>query len=276
MARWTIEEATNLDFDGVVALKVVLVSGSLSVLTGGERPSVRVTDVQGQPLEIDHDAGMLGITHRNPLWEGLRTWLNGRRCSADVTVTVPPDCPVQVDLVGADAVITGLTAGVSLKSATGDVTLDGVTGHIAANTVSGAIEAQCLDGTVDFISVSGDLGLAGGSLDRLTARSVSGRIAADVDLTPNGGIQASTIAGEVTLRLPASVSARIGMNTVGGRIDSSFAELDPAGGAMPKNVTGTLGDGAGEVTVTTVSGDITLLSRPANYARHRGEPDVEV
>jgi predicted amino acid-binding ACT domain protein len=275
MARWTIEAATDLDFDGVVALKVVLVSGNLSVLAGGDRPSVRVREVEGQPLDVDHDAGMLRITHHNPLWEGLRTWLNGRRCSADVIITVPPDCPVQVDLVGADAVITGLTAGVSVKSATGDVTIDDVSGHVAANTFSGAVEAQHLDGTVDFISVSGDLGLAGGSLDRLSARSVSGRIAADVDLTPAGGIQASTVAGEVTLRLPASVSARIGMNTVGGRIDSSFAELGPADGAMPKNVTGTLGDGAGEVTVTTVSGDITLLSRE-DYARHGGEPDVEV
>jgi hypothetical protein len=276
MSRWTIEEASSLDFDGVVALTVVLVSGNLSVLATGDRPSVQITDVSGQPLKINHAAGMLSITHDNPLWEGLRTWLSAQRCSADVTVTVPADCPVKVDLVGADAVITGLASGVSIRSGTGDVTLDGVAGRIVANTVSGAVEAQRLDGTVDFTSVSGDLALAGGSLGRLTARSVSGRIAADVDLAPGGEIQVSTVAGEVTVRLPASASAQVGMNTVGGRIDSSFTGLGPGDGAMPKNVTGTLRDGAGEVTVNTVSGNITLLSRPDDYARRGGEPDVEV
>ncbi|MBC6459273.1 DUF4097 family beta strand repeat-containing protein [Actinomadura sp. HBU206391] len=276
MSRWTIDKATSLDFDGVVALKVVMVSGKLSVLATGQRPSVQVTEVSGQPLKIDHNAGMLGITHDNALWEGLRSWLGAQRCSADVTVTVPPDCPVHIDLVGANAVITGLTAGVSIRSGTGDVTLDGVTGRIAANTVSGAVEAQRLDGTVDFTSVSGDLALAGGSLDRLTARSVGGRIAADVDLAGTGEVQVSTVTGEVTLRLPASASAQVGMNTVGGRIDSSFTGLDEAGRPMSRNVTGTLGDGAGDVTVNTVSGDITLLSRPDDDARHAGEPDVEV
>jgi hypothetical protein len=276
MSRWTIEEPTTLDFDGVVALKVMLASGRISVLATGDKPSVQVGEVGGRPLGVSHEAGMLSITHENVLWEGLLTWLRTQRSNADITVTVPPDCPVHVNLVNADAVITGLTSGISIKSGTGDITLDGVTGHVDANTVSGIVEAQGLDGAVTFTSVSGDLALAGGVVDRLTARSVSGRIAADVDLTDGGQVQVGTVSGEVTLRLPASTSAEIGLSTVGGRIDTSFAELDPIDRAMPRSVTGRLGDGAGGVMVNTVSGTITLLSRPDDDARHRGEPDVEV
>ena len=277
MSWWTIEEPTKLDFDGVVALKVMLVGGSVSVLATTDRPSVQITDVAGRPLTVGHEAGMLSVAHDNALLEGLLNWIRNERCSAQVTVTVPPDCPVQINLVGADAVITGLTSGLSIKSGTGDVTVDGVAGRIDANTVSGVVEAQRLDGTVDFTTVAGDLALAGGTIDRLAARSVNGRIAADIDLTPAGEVQVSTVSGEVTLRLPTSASAEVGLSTVGGRIDSSFAELGSPDGTLPKNVTGRLGDGTGQVSVNTVSGNITLLGRrPDGKARPRGEPDVEV
>lgn len=275
MSRWTIDEATALELDGIVALKVMLMSGHISVLGTDDAPSVHVGDVNGQPLLISHEAGMLNITHEN-LWEGLLKWFGTQRSSADLTVMVPWDCPVQLNLVNADAVITGLTSGVSIKSGAGDITLDGVTGHVTANTVSGVVEAQGLDGAVNFTSVSGDLALAGGSIDQLTARTVSGRIAADVELTGNGQAQVNTVSGEVALRLPASTSAQVSLTTVGGRIDSSFSEFDPTGRTVPRTVTGTLGDGMGRLTVVTVSGDVTLLSRPGDSARPGGEPDVEV
>jgi hypothetical protein len=275
MSRWTIEEATALDFDGIVALKVLLMGGHISVLGTDDAPSVQVGDVNGQPLRVSHEAGMLNITHEN-LWEGLLKWLGPQRCSADLTVMVPKDCPVQLNLVNADAVITGLTSGVSVKSGAGDITIDGVSGHITANTVSGVVEAQGLDGAVNFSSISGELALAGGSVDWLAARTVSGRIAADVDLADDGRVQVNTVSGEVALRLLDSTSAQVSLTTVGGRIDSSFDELDQVGRTMPKSVSGTLGDGTGRLTVATVSGDVTLLSRPGDSARPGGEPDVEV
>src|SRR5262245_18601731 len=109
MARWTIEEATALDFDGVVALKVMLMRGHVSVLGTDDAPSVHIGDVGGQPLLVGHEAGMLNITHEN-LWEGLLKWFGTQRSSAELTVMVPWDCPVQLNLVNAGAVITGLTS----------------------------------------------------------------------------------------------------------------------------------------------------------------------
>ncbi|MCW2900560.1 MAG: hypothetical protein JWO67_2825 [Streptosporangiaceae bacterium] len=276
MARWTVGEPTTLDFGGIVALKVMLVSGSVTVLAGGDKPSVQVTEVAGRPLTISHEAGMLNVSHENALWEGLLTWLRSQRCSADVVITVPADCPVYINLINADAVVTGLNAGVSIKSGTGDITLDCVTGRVDANTVAGVTEARGLDGAVAFTSVSGDLALAGGVIERLTARTVSGRIATDVDLADGGEVQVNTVSGEVTLRLPAATSAEVSLSTVGGRIDSSFSELkSPQRALLPQSVTAELGDGAGRVTVSTVSGAITVLSRPADTARHGGEPDME-
>jgi DUF4097 and DUF4098 domain-containing protein YvlB len=118
--------------------------------------------------------------------------------------------------------------------------------------------------------------LARGSIQRLTGRSVSGRIAADIDLTEEGQVQVNTVSGEVTLRLPASTSAEVSLTTITGRIDSTFPELKSPGRSVPRTFTGTLGDGSGRVTVNTVSGTITVLSRPDDDARPDGEPDVEV
>ncbi|MEU8342172.1 Putative adhesin [Actinomadura meyerae] len=260
MSRWTIEEPTSLDFDGVVALRVTLIAGSVSVLASDERPSVMVGDVEGPPLMVTHEAGMLTLTHEK-LFEGMLSWLRTRKARAAITVTVPHDCPVSLNLVSADAVVTGMTARTSIKSASGDVTLDGVAGAIDANTVSGVIEAQGLDGTVSFTSVSGDLALAGATVERLGARTVSGRITADLDLGADGTLEVNTVSGEVALRVPESTGAQVSLSSPAGRIKTSFPELGRQEGTLAQSVSGKLGDGGGRLAVNTVSGAITLLGR---------------
>ncbi|WP_239067396.1 DUF4097 family beta strand repeat-containing protein [Actinomadura bangladeshensis] len=260
MSRWTIEEPTSLDFDGVVALRVTVIAGSVSVLASDERPSIMVGEVQGPPVTVTHEAGMLTVTHEK-LWEGVLSWLRTHNVRTAITVTVPHDCPVSLTLVSADAVVTGMTTRTSIKSATGNVTLDGVAGAIDANTVSGAIEAQGLDGTVSFTSVSGDLALAGASIDRLGARTVSGRIAADVDLSGDAAVDVNTVSGEVALRVPESADAQVSLSSAAGRIETSFPELGRQDRTIAQSVTGKLGDGGGRLTVNTVSGAITLLGR---------------
>ncbi|MFI6521744.1 DUF4097 family beta strand repeat-containing protein [Spirillospora sp. NPDC050679] len=265
MPRWTIDEPTTLDFDGVVALKATLIAGSVSVLATDERPAIQIHELEGAPLVVSHEAGMLTVSHEK-LWEGVLSWLRTQKVRAAITVTVPRDCPVTLNLVSADAVLTGLAARTSVKTGAGDVTLDGVTGTTDVNTVAGAIEAQGLDGRVSLTSVSGDLALAGGAVDRLSARSGSGRVAADVDLGKDAHIDVTTVAGEVTLRIPETAGATVALNSAAGRIETSFAGLDRQDRPVSRGVTGVLGDGGGRVTVNTVAGGVTLLGRPAEPA----------
>ncbi|MFI0411487.1 DUF4097 family beta strand repeat-containing protein [Actinomadura sp. 3N508] len=267
MSRWTIDEPTTLDFDGVVALRATLIAGTISVLASAERPSVMVGEVEGPPLVITHEAGMLTISHEN-LWEGVLNWLRTQRCRAAVTVTVPHDCPVSLNLVSADAVVTGTTARTSIKSASGDVTLDGVAGAVDANTVSGAVEAQGLDGAVAFTSVSGDLSLAGGSVARLSARAVSGRVAADVHLDGDARVDVNTVSGAVALRIPQSADAQVTLNSAAGPLDTTFPELTEQDGLLGRTRSGRIGDGSGRLKVNTVSGAVTLIGRDD------GEPDI--
>lgn len=260
MSRWTIDEPTTLDFDGVVALKATLITGSINVLAGGDKPSIEISTVEGPPLTVTHEAGMLTVSHEK-LLEGVLSWIRTQRVKAVVTVTVPRDCPVTLNLVSADAVVTGLAARASVKSGAGNVTLDGVTGDIDVNTVAGAIEAQGVDGKVSFTSVSGDLSLAGGTVERLAARSASGRVTADVDLAKDGSIDVNTVAGEVTLRIPENAGASVNLSSTTGRIETSF-DLPHQDRPVNRSVSGTIGDGSGRVSVTSVANSVTLLSRP--------------
>ena len=206
MPRWTIDTPTSLTFDGVVALRIRLVSGSVAVLAAEDTPRLDVESVSGQPLLVTHEAGILTITYEDMTWDGLLGWLRPQRHYATIAVTVPKDCPLQLGVVNATAVVSGMAARTSFKSVSGGITMDGVTGNLDANTVSGDLEAQNVDGEVSFKTVSGDLTIAGGSLGRLDAKTVNGKITADVDLAPAAFVQAATVSGDVAVRLPATAS----------------------------------------------------------------------
>ena len=257
MPRWTIDSPQTLDFDGIVALRVRMVAGSVAVLTTAGRPRLDVTEVIGPPLLVTHEAGILTIGYEDLTLSGLRSWLRPKRHSASITVTVQKDCPAQLGTVNATAVISGVSARTSLKSVSGDLTLDGVTGSVEANTVSGNLEAQSLNGSLVFHSVSGDLTVADGKVGRIDARTVSGRVTADVDLTPAGEMRVSTLSGEVAIRIPAQASARLSLRSASGQVHSDFDGLASSPGA--RNVSGTLGGGSGRLSVASMSGDVTIL-----------------
>jgi Putative adhesin len=268
MAHWTIEAPTSLDFDDVTGLRVRLIAGSVAVLASDEKPTLEVSNVSGDPLQVTYEDGVLTITHQNLSWEDLLKWLRPQRHSATVTVTVPRNCPTQLGVVSANAVMCGLRARASVKSVSGGITLDGVTGDVDANTVSGALEAQGVNGKLSFSTVSGDLTLADGWLERMDANAVSGDVTADVDLDPLGGMHVTTVSGEVTLRLPAEADTQVNLHSMSGDVRSEFTELRRSSAPASHSVSGSLGAGSGHVSVTTMSGRVMLLRR----AERRSEP----
>jgi Putative adhesin len=260
-SEWTIEAPASLEFDDVTELRVRLIAGSVAVLATTGKPSLEVSSIEGDPLTVTYEDGVLTVAHENLNWEGLLKWLRPQRHAATVTVSVPRKCRAQVGVVSATAVMSGISARASVKSVSGGITLDGVTGDVDANTVSGAVEAQGINGKLNFNTVSGDLTLADGWLDRLDVNGVSGDVTADLDLDPLGGMQVTTVSGEVMLRLPAEADARVNLHSVSGDVRSEFAELRRSSAPASRSVSGSLGAGSGRVSVTTMSGRVMLLRR---------------
>ena len=261
MPRWTIDSPRTLDLPDIAAFRIRVVSGSVAVLASQDPPSLDVASLTGQPLLVTHEAGILTITYEDLQPGGLRGWLHPNQHSADVTVTVPADCPTQLGVVNASALVSGISASISAKSVSGDITLDGVTGNVDAKTVSGDVEARGIDGEVAFNSVSGGLTLAGGAVSKLAAKTVSGQVTADIELRDGGGLKVSTVSGDVAVRVPASASARVDLKSASGRVRSSFDGMTAAPGRRPTVMSATIGSGSADLTVSSMTGDVTLLAR---------------
>ncbi|WP_199565631.1 DUF4097 family beta strand repeat-containing protein [Spongiactinospora rosea] len=271
MPKWTIDGPEQLTFGPVSKVNVWIVAGRLSVLASEGPPSLEVSQVGDPPLTVTlDDDGTLTIAYKDLTWDGLLGWLRSKRRVAQLTITAPRDCPVQAGVVSASALVAGFEQRTSVKSVSGEIVLDGVSGDIHAETVSGDVESRGLTGDLSFTSVSGELTVADGRPRRLRAKTVSGRITADLDLTPTGHVTLNSISAPIVVRVPRDVDTDVTLRTTSGRLDSGFPELRkiqsdfPA--PIPKALRGRLGGGMASLSATTVSGDVALLARDKSDA----------
>ncbi|MHA5049233.1 DUF4097 family beta strand repeat-containing protein [Streptomyces sp. SD15] len=267
MSEWSVAEPRKLTFDDpVTALHVRVVNGTVNVV-GTDEGSARleVSELEGPPLQVTHQDGTLTVAYEDLPWKGFLKWLDhkGWRRSAVVSLTVPAGTPVEVGVVGAAAVVSGVEGRVEVKGVTGDTTLVRISGPVRVDTVSGSLEAQAVTGNLRFNSISGDLTVVEASGSSVRADSVSGSMI--VDLNPTGtptDVHLSNMSGEIALRLPHPADAEVEANTASGTVSSAFEDLRVSGQWGAKKITGRLGAGNGKLKAMTVSGSIALLRRP--------------
>ena len=266
MSEWSVGEPRKLTFDKPVReLHVRIVNGTVNVV-GTDEGSARleVSEIEGPPLLVSQQGGTLTVAYDDLPWKGFLKWLDrkGWRRSAVVSLAVPADTRVEVGVVGAAAVVSGIDGRTEVKGVTGDTTLVRLTGPVRADTVSGNLEAQALRGDLRFNSVSGDLTVveAGSSVK---ADSVSGSMIVDLDPASRPtDIVLANVSGEIAIRLPHPADAEVEANTASGTVSNAFEDLRVSGQWGAKRITGRLGSGSGSLKATTVSGSIALLRRP--------------
>ncbi|AWW42442.1 DUF4097 family beta strand repeat-containing protein [Streptomyces cadmiisoli] len=267
MSEWSVAEPSKLTFDEPLSeLQVRIVNGTVNVV-GTDEGSARleVGEIEGPPLLVTRQGGTLTVAYEDLPWKGFLKWLDrkGWRRSAVVTLAVPAATRVEVGVVGAAAVVSGIEGRAEVKGVSGDTTLVGLSGPVRADTVSGSVEAQALSGDLRFNSVSGDLTVVEGAGSSVRADSVSGSMI--VDLDPTGGptdISLNSVSGEIAIRLPHPADAEVEANTASGTVSNAFEDLRVTGQWGAKRITGRLGSGSGRLKATTVSGSIALLRRP--------------
>ncbi|MEU3887198.1 hypothetical protein [Streptomyces sp. NPDC029041] len=276
MSEWSVTEPRKLTFDEPVSdLRVRLVNGTVNVV-GTDEGSARleISEIDGPPLVVTQQDGVLTVAYEDLPWKGFLKWLDrkGWRRSAVVSLAVPAGTRVEVGVVGAAAVISGTHGPTVMKGVTGDTTLVGLSGPVRAETVSGGLEAQGVTGDLRFNSVSGDLTVIEGSGPSVRAETVSGSMI--VDLDPNGptDVRLTSVSGEIAIRLPYPADAEVEANTASGALSNAFDGLRVHGQWGAHKITGRLGAGTGKLRATTVSGSIALLRRPAGEDDHDGEP----
>ncbi|MEU3267488.1 DUF4097 family beta strand repeat-containing protein [Streptomyces bacillaris] len=286
VSKRTVAEPQKLAFDDpVTALQVRVVGGTVNVV-GTDEPGARleVSAVEGPPLLVTYEDGRLTVAYEDLPWQDLLRWLDpgGRRRSAVVSLTVPAAASVEVGVVGAGAVVSGIEGRTDVRGITGDITLVGLSGAVRGDSVSGSLEAQGVTGDLRFHSVAGDLTVVDGAGASVRAESISGDMVLDVEPSAAASdrptdIRLTTVSGEIAIRLPHPADTRVEANTASGAVSNAFDDLRVGGQWGAKKITGTLGAGTGTLKATTVSGSIALLRRPpAEEAAHGAEPTGKV
>ncbi|WP_327295277.1 MULTISPECIES: DUF4097 family beta strand repeat-containing protein [unclassified Streptomyces] len=274
MSERSVSEPQKLSFEEpVTALNVRIVNGTVNVVgtddavlneQGGAR--LEISGVDGPPLIVTLENGTLTVAYEDLPWKGFLKWLDrkGWRRNAVVSLTVPASARVEVGVVGAAAVVSGIRGRTEVRGVSGDTALVGLSGTVLAGTVSGNVEAQAVSGDLRFHSVSGDLTVIEGTGSSVRGESVSGDMVVDLDATGRPtDIALNTVSGEVAIRLAPLTDARVSANTTSGAVSNAFEDLRVSGQWGAKKITGTLGAGTGSLRATTVSGAIALLRRPA-------------
>lgn len=267
---WTISGPQVIEIEGARALRVQVVAGRVDVVTHDEAGiRLEVHSVVGRPLEVALDDGELRVGYSYTL-SGWKGWLEKFRNFRDkdrveVHLAVPRTIAAKIATVSADGLVTGIDGEATVSTVSGSLVVDGTSGRLCANTVSGEIVVRDHDGDLTLNSVSGEIA-ASGHLCAVHANSVSGTLALEVTAGATA-VAATTVSGEVTVRLPPEEAVRVVANALSGRL---VVDGEEYGGGMPGSRTVDLlrGHEGSTVTVSTVSGDITLLRAARAAAPH--------
>ncbi|MFE6056787.1 DUF4097 domain-containing protein [Kitasatospora sp. NPDC056446] len=276
MSQWTVDGPERITIDEAVrAVHVRIIDGTVNVVAAEGPARLEVTDLEGEPLHVTLVDGVLTVTYKDiNSWGEFGDWLKSvgsvksffgtfkRKRVAGVTVTVPAGAEVKVGTVSAGTTVSGVSGHVSVQSANGDATLVGLTGRTEANTVTGDVDAQSVGGRLRVNTVSGQLTVVAGTADRVQANSVTGAVTLDLDVDGEADVKVTTVSGPVVVRIPSRTDAKVEAGSTSGDISSSFEQLKLSGTWGAKKLSGQLGEGRGSLHVTTVSGAVTVLSRP--------------
>jgi DUF4097 and DUF4098 domain-containing protein YvlB len=257
MSEWKIDSAETIQFDETPTdLHVSMVAGEVE-LAAGEGPAfLEVRQVSGPELRVRLANGRLEIEQER---EHLSWGVN--KVSASLTLQVPADCQVELEAVSASVFASGFSEDVRLETVSGEITLESLTGRTRATTVSGELNARGQVGELRGETVSGDVTLDAYSAHSVRLQSVSGEVAADLQQAgSDASAELETVSGAVYLRLASEPSQEVRVDSVSGRLVSSFPQLTAKSSPGSRTLKGTLGGGQGKVRVTTVSGAVSLLA----------------
>ncbi|MFC5910838.1 DUF4097 family beta strand repeat-containing protein [Streptacidiphilus monticola] len=275
---WTVSTAEKISIDEPVRkLKIRMLAGAVNVVAGEGPARLEISEIEGPAVEVTLADGELVVGYPDLAWKefGWKSlsglvdkWRTKRRVV--VSVVAPPEVDVEIGSASANTVVSGVRGPVKVNTASGDVTLVRVSGPIETNTVSGAVETHATSGPLKANTVSGALTVFAGGGGAVKANSVSGPMTVDLDRPLSGDVELNNVSGEVAVRIPAPTDTRVQADTTSGDVSSSFDELTVGGMWGAKRITGTLGKGTNRLKITTVSGSVAVLRRPAD--EEPGEP----
>lgn len=158
--------------------------------------------------------------------------------------------------------ISDVTGEAIVEGVSGDIGVHNVEGNLRINCVSGELQLSGIHGDVDASTVSGDIELTAAQSRIVRMESVSGNLQYGGTIAGDGRYDFHSHSGDVTLRMPADISAALGLETFSGSIESEFRVVITTDSSdrhgSGQHIETTLGHGGAHITIETFSGDIRL------------------
>ncbi len=241
-----------------------------------DRPEVKITGSLGagvQKFSVDGDESALRIEVKYPnnsknteptvliVQVPLQAELEVSTVSANIDVSGVAPRELSLESVSGDIVANGAPRRASVESVSGDMLLTFNSGEVEASAVSGDLTLNGrLNGEVSLETVSGNLRVdsRGERLRRLSASTVSGDVELKVGLAADGQISMESVSGDLTLVAPRDLSAEVSGESFSGDLNAPGAKIEKEEFGPGSSFHTRYGAGKGEVRIETFSGDATL------------------
>ncbi|MCC7128631.1 MAG: DUF4097 family beta strand repeat protein [Microbacteriaceae bacterium] len=257
--KWLVDKEKTIEVEGVRKLKIALIRGKVDVI-GHDEPTTRVEirSVRGKALKITLDGDSLEIDHPQIRWDDFLDVFSTFKgsASADVSILVPKDVALSLNVVSADGLVSGITEDARVNTVSGDIVIDGLYGDLDLGTVSGEITIRNHYGNVAAKSVSGDL-TASGEIMELVSRGVSGDVFVDLKGIPDK-VNIKSVSGSITARFEPEVPAQYKVSMLSGRLQLDDSEIVGVRGSYSGKY-GELDRRWVEFTANTVSGNVSVM-----------------
>lgn len=233
VADYTEELTWTLPLNEGGRISLENINGNIEI-TGNEGEVVEIVAVkkagseeylEGIEVLVDHDPDQIRIESKHPNGGLKRMFSWGKESSGSVSYTL--HVPASANLDG-------------IESVNGDVSIAGVGGVVKASTVNGGIVVDNLASNASIETVNGSVEA---SFDRF-----------------GGGQKANceSVNGKVTVRLPKDADTAVSAETINGGIDGGDFGLQTNKGFIGRDLEGRIGDGAGNLDLSTVNGSIRI------------------
>lgn len=126
-----------------------------------------------------------------------------------------------------------------------NVEVDLVEGTVNVDSINANVTIELTDGLAEIDAIYGNVDI----------ELVNGNIAAKMELPRNGTCDFSSVNGLIELFVPETTSARFQANVTNGQISLNGLTLSNPS-STTRSMSGTLGDGAGQIKLKTVNGSI--------------------
>lgn len=237
---------------------------------------VGTLDENADRFDFDSSDSNVKIVVDSPM--GGRGFDNSQSQGSHLTIHLPVDASIEAEGFATDFTISGILGEVDLETVSGELRVTGNRSRVDLETVSGDVVISDHEGIVFAESVSGDIDFSG-LATRLELESVQG----DINVNNQGKLdegEFNSVSGDIETKTHTGKKPHLEYNAVNGDIDISFLnalnaeiDIDTMSGDIHNNLTEdiankqrwagsslvyTVGDGDGDIRISTVSGNITI------------------